>query len=236
MQKRSELTRQALVRAATELIANGRLADAGLVNICRIAGVSRGALYHHFSSTAELVAEVYAQAHARTAALAEDSFEGSAAGAPARFSAALGTAMGEDRLVRAGMRLSAEGSEEPPWLRDELLDRVHAKVVEGARPGGEAGARGPSDSRPEDLADLAVVVTAGLESLGYTDVRWWDPRTARRIWAMVLPLFGEAAGAEAAGAEAVGTAETDASGSASVRAIGTARADGTDGADGTGQD
>lgn len=79
MQKRSELTRQALVRAATELIANGRLADAGLVNICRIAGVSRGALYHHFSSTAELVAEVYAQAHARTAALAEDSFEGSAA-------------------------------------------------------------------------------------------------------------------------------------------------------------
>ncbi|MFD9378410.1 TetR family transcriptional regulator [Streptomyces sp. NPDC059999] len=236
MQKRSELTRQALVRAATELIANGRLADAGLVNICRIAGVSRGALYHHFSSTAELVAEVYAQAHARTAALAEDSFEGSPAGAPARFSAALGTAMGEDRLVRAGMRLSAEGSEEPPWLRDELLDRVHAKVVEGARPGGETGARGPSDSRPEDLADLAVVVTAGLESLGYTDVRWWDPRTARRIWAMVLPLFGEAAGAEAAGTEAVGTAETDASGSASVRAIGTARADGTDGADGTGQD
>ncbi|MCY0920585.1 TetR/AcrR family transcriptional regulator [Streptomyces sp. H27-G5] len=226
MQKRSELTRQALVRAATELIANGRLADAGLVNICRIAGVSRGALYHHFSSTAELVAEVYAQAHSRTAALAEDSFEGSAAGAPARFSAALGTAMSEDRLVRAGMRLSAEGSEEPPWLRDELLDRVHAKVVEGARHGGETGARGPSDTRPEDLADLAVVVTAGLESLGYTDVRWWDPRTARRIWAMVLPLFGEA----------VGTAETDASGSASVRADGTARADGTDGADGTGQD
>ncbi|MER6523571.1 TetR/AcrR family transcriptional regulator [Streptomyces sp. NPDC001553] len=231
MQKRSELTRQALVRAATELIANGRLADAGLVNICRIAGVSRGALYHHFSSTAELVAEVYAQAHARTAALAEDSFQGSAAGAPARFSAALGAAMGEDRLVRAGMRLSAEGSEEPPWLRDELLDRVHAKVVERARHDGASGTRGSSDTRPEDLADLAVVVTAGLESLGYTDVRWWDPRTARRIWAMVLPLLGEVVGAETAG-----TSEVDTPGSASTRADTTARADGPDGADGTDQD
>ncbi|MER6393823.1 TetR/AcrR family transcriptional regulator [Streptomyces sp. NPDC059382] len=231
MQKRSELTRQALVRAATELIANGRLADAGLVNICRIAGVSRGALYHHFSSTAELVAEVYAQAHARTAVLAEDSFQGSATGAPARFSAALGAAMGEDRSVRAGMRLNAEGSEEPPWLRDELLDRVHAKVVEGARHDGASDARGSSDTRPEDLADLAVVVTAGLESLGYTDVRWWDPRTARRIWAMVLPLLGEVVGAERAD-----TAEVDAPGSASARADTTARADCPDGADGTDQD
>ncbi|MEU9421069.1 TetR/AcrR family transcriptional regulator [Streptomyces sp. NPDC051000] len=235
MQKRSELTRQALVRAATELIANGRLADAGLVNICRIAGVSRGALYHHFSSTAELVAEVYAQAHARTTALAEESFEGSGAGAPARFSATLGAAMGEDRLVRAGMRLSAEGSEEPPWLRDELLDRVHARVVEGARHGAATGRRGSSDARPEDLADLAVVVTAGLESLGHTDVRWWDPRTARRIWAMVLPLFEEAAGAEPAAAEPADTAEAAASGSASARAHDTADRGGTDGPGGTDQ-
>ncbi|MFE2286530.1 TetR family transcriptional regulator [Streptomyces sp. NPDC059443] len=187
MQKQSGRTRQALVRATVELLANGRFADAGLVNICRLAGVSRGALYHHFSSTSELVAEVHAQAKARTAVLAGHSSAGTAAGAPERFSVALGAAMGEEELVRAGMRVAANGSGEPPWLRDEVLARVRAQVLAGA-PDGE-GDEDRADR--EALADLAVVVTAGLESLGYTDGRWWDPATAERIWAMLRPLFAE---------------------------------------------
>ncbi|GGU09561.1 MULTISPECIES: TetR/AcrR family transcriptional regulator [Streptomyces] len=207
MHKRSEQTRQALVRATAELIADGQLADAGLVNICRVAGVSRGALYHHFSSTAELVAEVRAQASARTTALVEDAFAGPAADAPARLSTALGVAMSEEQLVRAGMRLGQNGTDGPPRLRDEVLSLMRDRIAppsaagEGAETGAEGWAEGASDT-PErvQLADLAVVVTAGLQSLGYTDRRWWDPETSERIWSMLEPLFApvERAGASSA--------------------------------------
>ncbi|MFB9552748.1 TetR family transcriptional regulator [Streptomyces roseoviridis] len=164
-----------------ELIANGRLADAGLVNICNTAGVSRGALYHHFPSIAELVAEVHAQAQDRVLALADDSFGERGADAPARFSVALGKALTEDQLVRAGLRLAADGSDSPPRLRDEVLARVRAEVLTEA------------PDRPERrvLADLAVVVTAGLESLGYTDTTWWSRENTERIWDVLLPLFSE---------------------------------------------
>ncbi|MCX4545911.1 TetR family transcriptional regulator [Streptomyces sp. NBC_01565] len=177
MPKRSEQTRQALVRATAGIIANGRLSDAGLVNICQSAGVSRGALYHHFSSTAELTAAVYGQAYDRTATLAEEAFEGPVESAAARFSASLCTALRDEELVRAGMRLAADGSAGPPGLRDEALDLVHRHLTEA---GGEMA----------ELADLAVVVTAGLESLGHTDGAWWEPRTSERIWNLLRPLFG----------------------------------------------
>lgn len=101
MQTRSEQTRQALVRAAAELIANGKLSDAGLVNICRRAGVSRGALYHHFSSTAELTAAVYEQAHERVVALMDEAFEGPVEDAPERLLVALCEALRTEELVRA---------------------------------------------------------------------------------------------------------------------------------------
>ncbi|MEV3931863.1 MULTISPECIES: TetR/AcrR family transcriptional regulator [unclassified Streptomyces] len=190
MYKRSEQTREALVSAAAELIATGRFADAGLVNICRVAGVSRGALYHHFASIAELVAEVYAQARERATVLVEDSFAGPAADGPARFSVALGAAMAKDQLICAGMGLGADGTDSAPLLRDEVLGMVRDRMVADAR-GGAA---------PDALADLAVVVTAGLESLGYTDSGWWDPRQTERLWGILRPLFAGAE--EAAGTQA----------------------------------
>ncbi|MFJ8754753.1 TetR family transcriptional regulator [Streptomyces sp. NPDC102441] len=181
MYKRSEQTREALVSAAAELIATGRFADAGLVNICRVAGVSRGALYHHFASIAEVVAEVYAQARERATALVEDAFAGPAADAPARFSLALGAAMAKDQLICAGMGLGADGTDSAPRLRDEVLGMVRDRMFEEAR---DAAA-------PDSLADLAVVVTAGLESLGYTDSGWWDPRQTERVWGILRPLFAD---------------------------------------------
>ncbi|MFB7866391.1 TetR family transcriptional regulator [Streptomyces sp. NPDC056069] len=168
--------------ATVELIANGRLADAGLVNICNTAGVSRGALYHHFPSIAELVAEVHTQAQDRVRTLADDSFADGGADAPARFSVALGRALADDQLVRAGLRLAPDGTDNPPRLREAMLDRVRAEVLT------------ETPERPDRkiLADLAVVVTAGLESLGYTDTAWWSRESTERIWDMLLPLFKEA--------------------------------------------
>ncbi|MFD4175994.1 MULTISPECIES: TetR/AcrR family transcriptional regulator [Streptomyces] len=179
MEKRPERTRQVLISAAADLIADGRFADAGLANICRTAGVSRGALYHHFGSIAELVAGVYEQASERVDGLFEEAFEKSATDAPAEFSITLGAALLDERLVRAGVRIGPSGTDDPPRLREEILAKLRERVV----------ADGSSHAKDIDCAaDLAVVVTAGLESLGHADAYWWQPKTARRIWDIVQQL------------------------------------------------
>ncbi|WP_416531661.1 TetR family transcriptional regulator [Streptomyces coelicoflavus] len=184
MQMRSERTREALIRATAELIADGRPADAGLVNICRRAGVSRGALYHHFSSTAALAAAVHEQARGRLEEIVDTAFSGAAADAPERFCLALTEALGTDTIVRAGMELAPDGSAGPPRLRDHLVSLLRDRV---------AAAYEASDRRhgapPENLADLAVVVAAGIETLGRSDPAWWDVGTSRRLWALLSPLF-----------------------------------------------
>ncbi|MFF5860155.1 TetR family transcriptional regulator [Streptomyces sp. NPDC012751] len=179
MQTRAERTRLALVQATAELIADGRPADAGLVNICRRAGVSRGALYHHFSSIGALTAAVREEARLRLLVLLAEAFATADGNGLERFLHLFGRALREERIVRAGMRLAADGPTEPTRLRDELLVLVRERV---------AGAPGPVCER-RDLADLAMVVTAGVETLGYADPGWWEAGTVRRLWELLRPVF-----------------------------------------------
>ncbi|TDT35380.1 TetR family transcriptional regulator [Streptomyces sp. BK208] len=189
MQTRSERTREALIRATAELIADGRPADAGLVNICRRAGVSRGALYHHFSSTTALAAAVHEQARSRLEELVDAAFSGAPVDAPERFCLALTEALGTDKIVRAGMELAPDGSAGPPRLRDHLMSLLRDRVAAAHE---TAGRR--HGAPPEDLADLAVVLAAGIETLGRSEPGWWDGDTSRRLWGLIRPLFPQADG------------------------------------------
>lgn len=56
---RSTATRAALVQAARPLFAARGFAGVGTETIVRAAGVTRGALYHHFADKTELFAAVY---------------------------------------------------------------------------------------------------------------------------------------------------------------------------------
>lgn len=56
---RSAATRSALVTAARPLFAERGFRGVGTETIVRAAGVTRGALYHHFADKAELFAAVY---------------------------------------------------------------------------------------------------------------------------------------------------------------------------------
>jgi len=107
--ERSATTREALVAAGRSLFAVRAFADVGTEEIVRTAGVSRGALYHHFADKTELYAAV---------------FEAVEADVIGRIAMAAAHAQLSDPL--AAMRLGAgiwlDACAEPEILRIALID------------------------------------------------------------------------------------------------------------------
>ena len=66
--ERAAGTRETLIAAARPLFAAPGFADASLESIVRDAGVTRGALYHHFADKTELFAAVFEQVEGEMAA------------------------------------------------------------------------------------------------------------------------------------------------------------------------
>lgn len=66
--ERSAETREALVAAARPLFAANGFSEVALEAIVRSAGVTRGALYHHFADKSELFATVFERVEAEVAA------------------------------------------------------------------------------------------------------------------------------------------------------------------------
>jgi AcrR family transcriptional regulator len=107
--ERAEATRAALIDAARPLFADLGYAEVGTEQIVRAAGVTRGALYHHFDGKRKLFEAVYEQLEAELA-------ERIAAGA---FAA---NAEAPIEALRAGVEMALRASTEPEVQRIALLD------------------------------------------------------------------------------------------------------------------
>jgi AcrR family transcriptional regulator len=107
--ERSESTRAALIEAARPLFAERGFAGVGTEEIVQAAGVTRGALYHHFAGKRELFEAVYEQIEVELA-------ERIAAGALAA------NASSPLEAMRAGADMFLAACTEPDVQRIALLD------------------------------------------------------------------------------------------------------------------
>jgi AcrR family transcriptional regulator len=107
--ERTEATRTALIAAARPLFAQRGYAGVGTEEIARAAGVTRGALYHHFDGKRELFAAVYERIEIELAErIAAGALQGSA---PSPLAA-----------MKAGAEMFLLAATEPETQRIVLLD------------------------------------------------------------------------------------------------------------------
>jgi AcrR family transcriptional regulator len=137
--ERSESTRGALIAAARRLFAERGYAAVGTEEIVRAAGVTRGALYHHFDGKRDLLRVVYEELEAELAQELADRFTPDA---------------GALETLRAGAEMFLDHCLEPEVQRIVLLD---APAVLGWEEWREIGAR-------YALGLIEALLAAGMES------------------------------------------------------------------------
>ncbi|KLI96885.1 TetR/AcrR family transcriptional regulator [Streptomyces sp. KE1] len=183
-----ELTRQALVRESRRLFSTLGYGAVGLSEIVAAAGVTKGALYHHFSSKAALFRVALEQAQqevaeriAATADARESSWEQLLVGCEAFLGASTDPAIQRIMLIDGPAVLGwAEWREMNEATSGRHLAEVLAVLIEeGAIPAqpveplthllsgamNEAALWLAASSDPADLADATAALTRLLEAL-----------------------------------------------------------------------
>lgn len=183
MQERAIRTRNALIKAAAELLDQEGPASVSLATISAKAGVSNGALHFHFPNKAALLDAVAIEAQARLHRIIRRR-DRRTVQVLIDASHDLVQGLGRDVVLRVGFRLSgrAERSEAAPDLWRDWQRWVEVTL---ARADGEGAL--VSDAAPEELAAVVVAVGAGLQARGEDDVRWLERGVLTRFWALVLP-------------------------------------------------
>ncbi|MEA2398193.1 MAG: hypothetical protein QOK25_1749 [Thermoleophilaceae bacterium] len=174
-QERSEATTAELLAAARELFASDGYAATSLDAIASAAGVTKGALYHHFESKRDVFRAVYvaeqgrlAEVEARAYRGEDDPWEGFYAACRAFLEASL------DPRVQQITIIDAPGALGPDAMLETEADAV-AMTKDGLRHAMEAGS---IPSRPVD--PLAHLVFGALCQAATTIARSKDPKSELR--------------------------------------------------------
>jgi AcrR family transcriptional regulator len=107
--EQSEATRVALIAAGRRLFGERGYADVGTEEVVRAAGVTRGALYHHFAGKSDLLEAVYRQVEEEVTTRIAETALASGASSP------VGS-------MRAGIAMFIDACAEPEVQRIVLLD------------------------------------------------------------------------------------------------------------------
>jgi AcrR family transcriptional regulator len=185
--ERTAATRAALLAAARELFARDGFAATGREAIVTKAGVTRGALYHHFATKQALFRAVFEQLEAevmsqvaRAASHASSPFEMLRTGAIAYLDAALDPAVQRVALLDAPAVL-------PPGVRAEIVETHALGVVREVL-------RAAMDDRSiarQPVEPLAHIVVAALHEAALYVARSRDQRRARKeVGATIDRLLG----------------------------------------------
>jgi AcrR family transcriptional regulator len=175
--ERSEATRGALISAARVLFAERGYAAVGTEEIVRAAGVTRGALYHHFGGKRDLFEAVYEQIEAELA-------ERIAAGALAA------NADSPLEAMRAGADMFLQACTEPEAQRIVLLDgpsvldwdrwrEIAAKHGLGLIEASLEAAIEAEAIAPQPVRPLAHVLMGALDEAAMLVARAEDPERMR---------------------------------------------------------
>ncbi|WP_165845624.1 ScbR family autoregulator-binding transcription factor [Streptacidiphilus pinicola] len=202
-QDRAERTRLLLVEAAAACFDDVGFADASLVVITQLAGVSKGALYFHFDSKEQLAAAVMAESRERLRQVVRAARQ---PGGPAvqyliDLCHGLARRLDEDLVFRAGLRLTEERRPGASLLvetqsgtaSDEVWSRsprpawarlVHRQLALAAA-AGELRPGVPVD----EVASVLAGATTGFEVLARQDRVWLSGRRLEQVWQAVLPAL-----------------------------------------------
>jgi AcrR family transcriptional regulator len=173
--ERSETTRAALITAGRELFGARGYADVGTEEIVRAAGVTRGALYHHFDGKRDLLSAVYEQVESELAAKVAESLSG---------------AERPLEVMREGAAMLLDAALEPEVQRIVLLDapsvlgweewrEIGLRYALGLMEGTLAAAMDAGEIRRQPLRPLAHALLGALDEVAMLVARAEDPVTAR---------------------------------------------------------
>jgi AcrR family transcriptional regulator len=176
-EERSAATRDALVSAARALFAQRGYADVGTTEIVRDAGLTRGALYHHFTDKAELFAATFEAVETETSQRIRDAVLASGptdpvaalrAGAAAFFDVCTEPEMARIMLLEAPAVLG--------WARwNEISNRYNMGLVNDLLAGAIESGRIP----PQPIEPLAHILIGALREAALFLVRADDRIAAR---------------------------------------------------------
>src|SRR3954454_13432044 len=175
--EQTERTRAALIAAGRALFADRGFADTSTEELVRAAGVTRGALYHHFRDKRDLFEAVYVEVERE---LTERIALGALAGAPESPLTAMQAAVEEFLAACAEPEVQRiallDGPSVLGWDRWREIGAEHGLgLIEATlQAGGDAGAIAEQPVRP-----LAHVLMGALDEAGMLVARAEDPEGAR---------------------------------------------------------
>jgi AcrR family transcriptional regulator len=185
--ERSQSTRAALIAAARPLFAERGYAGVGTEEIVRAAGVTRGALYHHFDGKRELFAAVYETIEAELAQRIASGALAANAGSPLE-------------AMRAGAEMFLEACTEPEAQQIALVDGPSVLGWERWREIGAAHGLGLIEAslqaaidagaiQPQPVRPLAHILLGALDEGAMLVARAEDQEVARAEVGRTLELL-----------------------------------------------